>query len=273
MSNGERTFGRLFGVGVGPGDPDLITLKALKILRSACVLAIPRPSKYAESVAWRCAAPHLGEAVTLPSGQAQERLFLTFPMTKDPEVLVPAWQAAAAALVERLSAGKDVAFLTQGDPMVYSTFIYLSEEMRTRLPDLEVVIVPGVSSISAGPAAAGIPLADGEERVAVLPATYGVEDLRRILRDFDSIVLMKVASKIPEVIAALEAEGLLDSATYIERASSANQRVIRDLRSLVNDRCVYFSMIFVHKKTRSGVLRHGAAAPRPLAPEVAHVGP
>lgn len=255
-------LGKLYGVGVGPGDPDLITVKAVKILRSVATIAIPRPSKYAESVAWRSAAAHVEENAD------QERLFLTFPMTKDPAVLAPAWEEACQAIAERLADGRDVAFVTQGDPMVYSTFIYLYEDLRTRLPGLEVEIVPGVSSISAGPAVCGVPLADGQERVAILPATYGTEDLRRILRDFDSVVLMKVASKMPEVVAALAAEGLLGCATYIERATGSGQRIVRDLESLTQERCVYFSMVFVHKKSRSGVLRHGDAGTSPRGVEL-----
>jgi precorrin-2/cobalt-factor-2 C20-methyltransferase len=245
------SYGTFYGVGVGPGAADLLTIRAANVLNSVDVIAIPRPSPYASSVAWRSAEPNLTGA------KPQERLFLTFPMTKDPSVLVPAWEEACEAIVSRLTAGRSVAFITQGDPMVFSTFIYLRENVQRRLPELPVNIVSGVTSISAVPAACGIPLADGQERVAIVPATYGVDDLRKILRDFDSIVLMKVSSKMAEIVAALEAEGLLDQATYVERATGAEERIVRDVASLRGDRCVYFSMILVHKRGRSGVLRHG----------------
>lgn len=246
-------LGRLWGLGMGPGAPDLVTLRAVKVMQSVPVLAIPRPSAYATSIAWRIAEPHL----TTPS--TQERLLLTFPMTKDPAVLVPAWELATAELAARLRQGLDVAFITQGDPMVYSTFIYLQENLRALLPELEVEIVPGVSSISAVPGVTGIPLADGQERIAIVPASYGVDDLRQVLRTFDAVVLMKVASKIDEVIAALEAENLLEHAVYVERATTAEERIVYDLKTLKGDRCVYFSMVVVHKAGRGGILRHGGA--------------
>lgn len=245
----QQTLGKLIGVGVGPGASDLLTLRAVRVLNSVQVIAIPRPNAYASSLAWRLASPHV------EARESQEKLFLTFPMTKDAWQLHAAWDEAASAIASRLVVGHDVAFITQGDAMVYSTFIYLREALLSRLPGLLVEIVPGVSSLSAVPAALGIPLADGQERVAVIPATYGVEDLRRILREFDSVLLLKVASKIKEVISALEAEGLLEHATYIERATSDEQRIEHDLRRMRDDRCVYFSMVLVKKPTAPGGLR------------------
>lgn len=264
-------LGTFYGVGVGPGAPDLLTLRALRVLNQVPVLAVPRPSPYASSFAWR-----IVEGV-IDADHPREVLRLTFPMSKDPEVLIPAWETAVAAIRARLEEGLDVAFITQGDPMVFSTFIYLDEALKAQMPTLKIEVVPGVTSLSAVPHAAGIPLADGQERIAVLPATYGTEDLRGILRSFDSILLMKVSSRIGEIIDALEAEGLLDSATYVERATTTDERVVRGreaLLSLRGDRCVYFSMVFVHKKRRSGILsgRHLAqgtkAAPASAAQEV-----
>ena len=245
------TLGTFYGVGVGPGAPDLLTLRALKVLNQVPVLAVPRPSPYASSFAWR-----IVESVIDPN-HPRDILRLTFPMSKDPEVLIPAWEEAVAAIRRELEQGRDVAFITQGDPMVYSTFIYLDEALKREMPQLAIQVIPGVTSLSAVPHAAGIPLADGQERIAVLPATYGTDDLRGILRSFDSVLLMKVSSRITEIIDALEAEGLLEQATYVERATTSDERVIRGrdgLLALRGDRCVYFSMVFVHKKRRSGIL-------------------
>lgn len=243
------TMGKLWGVGVGPGAPDLLTLRGLRTMQSVDVLAIPRPNKYSKSLAWRIAEPNLEER------EDQEKLFLTFPMTKDPDVLIPAWQYAFDEIHKRLKEGKNVAFLTQGDCMVYSTFIYLYSHAKEHWPDVEVEVVPAVSSISAVPSAIGIPLVDGQERVAVLPATYGTDDLRKVLKDFDSVVLMKVSSVMDKVIDILEEQDLLDKAVYVERATSDQERVVRDLKSLKNDKCVYFSMVVVNKKERSGILQ------------------
>jgi precorrin-2/cobalt-factor-2 C20-methyltransferase len=265
IPNQHPSKGVFYGVGVGPGASDLITLRALRIIEEADVLAIPRPSDFGRSVAWGIVRPHV-ESSSLEHKRAeqgrnpQERLFLTFPMSKDPEVLVPAWSLASKAICERLGEGKSVAFLTQGDPYIYSTFVYLEERIKEALPGVCVQVVPGVTSLSAVPIAAGIPLADGQERVAVIPATYGLDELRTVLRSFDAILIMKVSSMISQVVELLKEEGLADCATYVERASSQEERVVRNIREMTQDRCVYFSMVFVHKKNRSGILtgrQHG----------------
>jgi precorrin-2/cobalt-factor-2 C20-methyltransferase len=243
--------GTLYGVGVGPGAPDLMTLRSVAILRSVPVIAIPRRSEYSASLAWEIARPNVGEV------PGQERLFLTFPMTKDPVRLRPAWDAAFAQIGARLSGGLSVAFITEGDPLVYSTFIYLLGEARRQWPEVPIEIVPAVSSITAVPAVTGTPLADGQERIAILPATYGIDDLADVLRQFDTVILMKVGSVMPTVVAALEREDLLDRAFYVSKATTGQERVVHDLRSLRNDRCDYFSMVVVARQDRSGLLAGG----------------
>lgn len=245
--------GTLIGVGVGPGAPDLMTLRSVTRLKAADVIVIPRRSVWDESLAWRIAKPNVGEV------PGQERIFLTFPMTKDSEKLKPAWAAALEQVAPRLAAGKTVAFVSEGDPLVYNTFIYLMDQVLDLLPATRVEIVPAVSSITAVPAAAGIPVADGQERIAVLPATYGVEDLARVLREFDTVLLMKVSSVMPKLVEALEREGLLDRAVYVSKATTGEERIVRDLRSIKNDRCDYFSMVVVARRDRSGILA-GAVA-------------
>lgn len=242
-------LGKLYGIGVGPGASDLVTLRAFNLLRSLPVLAVPRPNAYSPSLAYRIIEPHL------LADSGQHHLFLTFPMTKDPEVLGPAWETAFRAIEAELEAGRDLGFVTQGDPFIYSTFIYVFESLKAKYPTLEIEVVPGVTSIAAVPMAAGVPLVDGQERLAVIPASYGTEELRQILRSFDSIVLMKVASVMETVVNLLEEEDLLDCAYYVERATSDEQRIVRDLRELRGNRCIYFSMVVVSKKRRSGILR------------------
>jgi precorrin-2/cobalt-factor-2 C20-methyltransferase len=245
MNQGQ---GILYGVGVGPGAPDLMTLRSVAVLRSAAVIAIPRRSEFSPSLAWEIARGNVGDV------PGQERLFLTFPMTKDPERLRPAWDEAFSQIGERLERGLSVAFITEGDPLVYSTFIYLLGEASRRWPEVPVEIVPAVSSITAVPAVLRTPLADGQERIAVLPATYGVDDLAEVLRQFDTVILMKVGSVMPAVVAAVEREGLLDRAFYVSKATTGQQRIVGDLRSIRNDRCDYFSMVVVARQDRNGVL-------------------
>jgi precorrin-2/cobalt-factor-2 C20-methyltransferase len=223
-------------------------LRALDVMRRVPVLALPRSSDHGASVAWRIVKPALADLA------GQERLFLTFPMSKDPARLVPAWDKAFAAIGERLEHGLDVAFATEGDPSLFSTFIYLRQEAPRRWPGIVIETVPGVSSITAVPAVTGIPLADGQERIAIIPGTYGLADLTGLLRDFDTVVLMKIGPEMPRIIAALEDEGILASAVYVSKATMAEQRVVRDLRTLPPGREDCFAMVVVSRKQRSGVL-------------------
>jgi precorrin-2/cobalt-factor-2 C20-methyltransferase len=242
------SYGVLYGVGVGPGASDLLTLRAVDTLRSAQVLAMPRSSDYGTSMAWKIIKPVVD---AIPD---QERLFLTFPMNKDPERLVPAWEKAFEAIGERLAKGLSVAFATEGDPSLYSTFIYLQRRAPELWPGIRVVVVPGVSSISAVPAITGVALADGQERIAIYPANYGTRDLPAVLAAFDTVILMKIGSEMRNVIAVLEETGLIDKATYVSRASMADQKIVHDLRGAGRESGDCFAMIIVAKKERSGVL-------------------
>jgi precorrin-2/cobalt-factor-2 C20-methyltransferase len=238
---------KLYGVGVGPGAPDLLTVRALAVLRSVDVIALPRGSEWGESVAWSIVAPALGDC-------AAEKLFLTFPMSKDAERVAPAVARALDAIGERLVAKKSIAFATEGDPSLYSTFVYVADEARRRWPEVEIEVVPAVSSPLAVAAVTGVPLADGEERIAIVPANYGVGDLDRLLAMFDTVVLMKIGPEMPAIIAALERAHLLDRAVYVARATMAGQRIERDLRAVAGERGDCFAMVVVAKKERNGRL-------------------
>jgi precorrin-2/cobalt-factor-2 C20-methyltransferase len=242
------TYGRLYGVGVGPGASDLLTLRAVEKLKSANVLALPRSSDYGTSMAWKIIKPVIGE---IPG---QQRLFLTFPMSKDPNRLLPAWDAAFSAIGAKLEQGLSVAFATEGDPSLYSTFIYLQKEAQARWPGIQVEVVPGVSSLAAVPSVTGIPLADGQERIAILPANYGVSDLHEVLTQFDTVVLMKIGSEMPKILAQLEDAGLVEKTVYVARATMPDQRVVRDVRASGQEYGDCFAMAIVSKKSRSGVL-------------------
>ncbi|MDH5654645.1 MAG: precorrin-2 C(20)-methyltransferase [Spirochaetia bacterium] len=238
--------GKIYGVGVGPGDPELMTLRAVDVLNQVDVIVIPQSSKYIKSVAWRIAESHVGDH------PEQEKLFLTFPMSKDPEKTGPAWETAFREIGERVQNGKSLAFISEGDPLFYSTFIYLLNQAEKKWPGCEVEIIPAVSSLTAVPAVIRTPIADGLERIAVLPASYGLEDLRTILDLFDTVFLMKVTPVMAEIIDILTEKGLLNRSVYVSRATMDGQSIVTDLNLIKNDKCDYFSMIMVSKKERSG---------------------
>ncbi|MHB1131090.1 MAG: precorrin-2 C(20)-methyltransferase [Chloroflexota bacterium] len=236
----EQRPGTFYGVGVGPGDPELITLKAQRILQRVPVLCVPKSRVEGDSYV-------LGFVSQLVDPQRQEVRELVFPMTKDRAVLAAHWEAALAQIVSQLQAGRDVAFVTEGDPFIYSTFMHIYALVRERHPAMPVEVIPGISSINASAAAAGQPLVDGAERLAVLPATYEGERLEEALRQFDTVVLLKVNRVFDRVLAILEKLDLAGRAVYVRRCGSPEQEIIRDVRSLRGKELDYLSLLIVRK--------------------------
>jgi precorrin-2/cobalt-factor-2 C20-methyltransferase len=230
--------GVLYGVGVGPGAPDLLTLRAARTIRAVPVVCTPRRTASAESYA-------LAVVRDLLDLTRQELVELAFPMTRDPDLALLHRDEAATHIGAILSAGRDVAFITEGDPLLYSTFIHLYRRLRAASPPVRVEIVPGVTSVSAAAAVAGLPLADGTERLAVVPATCGYEELHAALRDFDTVALLKVSPIFDRVLDLLEELNLLESAVYVSRAGTPEQRVEADVRALREQPLDYLSLILV----------------------------
>ncbi|MCL4368673.1 MAG: precorrin-2 C(20)-methyltransferase [Actinobacteria bacterium] len=237
----KNIIGTFFGVGVGPGDPELMTVKAQRVLRQAMVICVPKSRDDAGSYVH-------GIISDLIEPARQEVLELVFPMTKDRQRLEQYWAAAADKVVERLRSGQDVAFVTEGDPFIYSTFMHLYSQVRSSHPDVPVEVISGISSITCAAALAGTPLVDGAERLAVLPATYEGEKLTEVLKDFDTVVLLKVNRVFDRVLDTLESLGLADKAVFVKRCGSAEQEVVRDIRALRGKELDYLSLLIVKKQ-------------------------
>jgi precorrin-2/cobalt-factor-2 C20-methyltransferase len=233
----------LYGVGVGPGAPDLVTLRAVAVLRRAAVVAAPRPVDGGASLALRIAREAAGEV------PGQETLPLTFPMTRDPGARRAAREAAAAAVRVRLAAGRDIAFVTEGDPLLYSTFLDLLATAAAAGGRVE--IVPGVSSLTAVAAAAQVPLADGDDRIAVLPAARALPDLARLARDFETLLLLKAGRHLPALREALAGAGLLPRAWVVAEASRPGERVT-PLAELDAVPAGYFTTVLVRTRAEEG---------------------
>ena len=204
--------GRLTGLGVGPGDPELLTLKALRLLRAASVVAYPAPEhgvSFARSIvsAW------------LKAGQREIAIRIPMQPGPPPDAI---YDTAAAELAAELDRGNDVVLLCQGDPLFYGSFSYLFARLAGRY---RIEIVPGVPSITACAAAASTPLVTRDEVLAVIPATLGEAEIARHLSESDAAAIVKLGRHFPKVRRALRELGLLDSARYIERATLPNQRV------------------------------------------------
>ena len=178
--------GCLYGVGVGPGDPELMTLKAVRVLKAAPIVFTPQATGSKDSLALTVARNYIDES------KAAADICLEFVMggTSD-----DVWSEAAERIVGYLLGGEDVAFLTQGDPLLYGSFMYVMVKVQVAHPTIPIEVVPGVTSITASASRAKMPLVSHGERLAVLPAMYGIDDLRDVLARNDTVVLMKVNRK------------------------------------------------------------------------------
>ena len=231
---------KIYAVGVGPGDPELLTRKAERILREVPVICAPTANPADSSYALSLVEPFLER-------DRQEVIIQVFPMRMDQAGLEEFWEMAAAEVVERVRLGKDVAFITIGDPFVYSTFLYLYRIFREKYPDIPVEVVPGISSINAAAIAAGIPLGMGAERIAIIPAAFEQENLRKTLDEFDTVVLMKVSRVFDGIYELLRELGLEQKAVYVSRVGSPEQEVVFDLARLVGQKLDYLSLLIVRK--------------------------
>ena len=235
-------IGKIYAVGVGPGDPELLTRKAERIIREVAVICSPTGASDAASYALSIVEPFIDRS-------RQELLVQVFPMKKDQSGLDPFWEEAADEVATRVRAGLDVAFITIGDPFLYSTFLYLYRIFRERYPEIQVEVVPGISSINAAAAAAGVPLGMTADRIAILPATYEDDELRRTFADFDTVILMKVHRVFDRVHALLKELGLDKSAVFVRRVGSGDEEVVTALDSLVGTRLDYLSLLIVTKNS------------------------
>ena len=225
--------GRMIGVGLGPGDPELVTLKAAKALGAAAVIAypaLPGTASFARSIA----APHMNPAA--------REIVIEIPITTDRGPAQAGYDAGAEAIATALDAGQDVVVLCEGDPFFYGSFMYLHARLSGRYA---VEVVPGVTSIAAAAAALGQPLTARNEVLATLPAPLDSDTLRERMVSADSFAIMKLGRHIGRIRALLDELGLAANARYIERATLPEQRILPLAEA--PDPAPYFSMILVTK--------------------------
>lgn len=231
------SLGKLWGIGVGPGDPELITVKAQRLLHHCAVVAFPAGRSGHPGVAQRILSPWLRPD--------QHQLPLWFPYVDDPAVLTAAWEQAAETVWEHLAQGQDVVFATEGDASFYSTFTYLAQTLQQQHPEVSVEVVPGVCSPLAAAAMLGQPLTIQHQRLTVIPAFYGVEGLEAALEAAEVVVLMKVASVYPQVWEILARRQLLHRSAVVVRATQPDQVMYRDLTDKPQLDLPYFSLLIV----------------------------
>jgi precorrin-2/cobalt-factor-2 C20-methyltransferase len=227
--------GIVYGVGVGPGDPELLTLKAARLVRSADLIAYPAPEQ-GPSFARQIAAPHI------PAGIAELPIRMNIGDGRFPKDEV--YDAATETIVGAVLGGGQVTVLCEGDPFFYGSFMYLFARLAGRC---RVEVVPGVSSLMACATATRGALAARNDVLTVIPAPLPEGDLRRRLAEAEAAAIIKVGRHLAKVRAVLTELGLADRTRYVEHATLANQRVLA-LHEVAADSAPYFSMLLVHRR-------------------------
>ncbi len=234
---GSVPTGNVYGVGVGPGDPELITLKGARLLAACPVIAYPAPLE-GDSLARGIAAPHLG-----PAG-AKTEIAMRMPMQADRFPAQEVYDRAATEIGGHLAAGRDVAVLCEGDPFFYGSFMYLFARLAEDWP---VEVVPGVSSLTACAAAAAMPLASRQDVLTVIPAGIDEDALTSRLGGSEAVAIVKLGRHFERIRAVLDRLGLSENAVYVEHATLPGERVGR-LAEIDPATVPYFSMILMHRR-------------------------
>jgi precorrin-2/cobalt-factor-2 C20-methyltransferase len=234
-----KNYGSLYGIGVGPGDPDLIPLKAVKALARVDIIFAAASTKNHHSQAVAVARPHLPADV--------EVRLLKFPMTKDKAKKNTAWRAHAETILAEMAKGRSAAFLTLGDPLTYATYGYVLTQIKQIEPEAPVVTIPGITSFQAAAARVNRPLVEGEESLLILSGVEGGQQLRRYADAADNVVFLKAYRNIADIAAALEETGMLDTSVAVANCSLDNEEVIQDVKGLAQRDPAYWTLVMAKR--------------------------
>jgi len=239
------SLGTFYGMGVGPGDPELLTVKAASILGRCPHVVVPKAKADGGSVALEIAGRYVHKGAVVHE--------LVFPMTMDKAELSRSWKESAQTIAALLRTGSDVCFLTLGDALVYSTYIYLLRELKAIVPQLEVVTVPGITSFSAVAALTSFPLGEGKEPITVVPTADDLTAVRRAIETGGTVALMKIGKRLGDILDILEETGVIGDAVFVQRAGQPTQRIELDLCKLRGEEAEagYLSVILVHANRRA----------------------
>lgn len=231
----KKPMGTFYGIGVGPGDPDLITLKAVKAIQRVDVIFTASSSKNPHSLAVNIASSHIPENTPV--------FKLSFPMCSDKTLLRKAWRENAGIIVGVLREGKNAAFLTLGDCMTYSTYGYLGRYVKKLAPEATMISVPGITSYQAAAARLNRPLVEGEEALLILSGAKGGERYRRLANNAENVVFMKAYKNIADINLALEEKGCLENSIGVSACGSPREKIVTDVREFENCAPDYWTLI------------------------------
>ncbi len=236
----------LIGIGVGPGDPELLTLKAAKAIQDADIIMCPASNEDRPSIAFSVVSPLIDKS------KNQEIVKLIFPMTKDQDVLKQTWKRNAKIMAQQVLSGKNVVYLTVGDPYLYSTWIYMHRDLKANYPEMNITVIPGIVSMFTFASKVGVSIAEGAEKVAIIPSCYDLSSVKEIAKNSDTMVFLKDGRYFDNVIQVLKESGFPDDSIFaIGQDLGTDKEIIRKLTlGQVNDSTLttkYFSILVVKR--------------------------
>ncbi len=236
----------LVGIGVGPGDPELLTVKAVKAIHNADIIMCPASNEDRLSIALSVVSSIIDKS------KNQKIIKLIFPMTKDKDVLEQTWKRNAKIMAETVLSGKNVVYLTVGDPFLYSTWIYMHKDLKENYPDMNISVIPGIVSIFTFASKVGVSVAEGAEKVAIIPSCYDLSSVKEIAKHSESMIFLKDGRYFDQVIKVLKESGFPDDSIFaIGQDLGTENEIIRKMTlGEVNDGTLttkYFSILVVKR--------------------------
>lgn len=236
----------LIGIGVGPGDPELLTVKAVNAINNADIIMCPASKEDRPSIAFSVVSSLIDKS------KNQKIVKLIFPMTKDKDILEQTWKKNAKIMAETVLSGKNVVYLTVGDPYLYSTWIYMHKDLKENYPDMEISVIPGIVSMFTFASKVGVSIAEGAEKVAIIPSCYDLSSVKEIAKNSETMVFLKDGRYFDQVIQVLKESGFPDDSIFaIGQDLGTDHEIIRKLTlGEVNDDTLttkYFSILVVKR--------------------------
>ena len=236
----------LIGIGVGPGDVDLLTVKAVKAIQNADIIMCPASDESRPSIAFTIVSPIIDKS------KNQEIIKLIFPMTKDKDILKASWKKNAKIMAETVLTGKNIVYLTVGDPFLYSTWIYMHKDLKENYPDMNINVIPGIVSMFTFAAKVGVSVAEGAEKVAIIPSCYDLSSVKEIAKYSESMIFLKDGRYFDKVIEVLKESGFPDNSIFaIGQDLGTENEIIRKMTlGEVNNSSLttkYFSILVVKR--------------------------
>ncbi len=245
MKKNIKTIGTLFGIGVGPGDPELIPIKAARLLsREVDRVFTAASTRNNYSLAVEIARSHISPGTPIEK--------MDFPMSRDQAVKERAWEKNASRILEVLNSGENAAFLTLGDPLTYSTYGYTIRHLKNLSNDVNIVTIPGITSYQAAAARTNTPLVEGHESLLVMSGVKGENNFKSLPVDSDNVVFLKAYRDLKGVYASLENAGLAESSVGITNCGRPNEVVYHDIRDLLELPPNYWTLIIAKRKKANG---------------------